>query len=205
MFASSNLIEDCVKGNPGSHKSKRNLLSSLNLDLHRIWGGASVNPQSSNTKHSATICWQLNASFEIVLGSTYIDKSSLKHWNSVLTHWVDSCLPISSPACKWLTFLKMIYFPKCKWLTSLKMQMIILSENYKLSQVQMQMINFPESQIQPGSISTFHNFQSNSRSKESEVNHQTCNPPDFIFETSNNKKTWCCFVQIFKFPEKVSP
>ena len=85
------------------------------------------------------------------------------------------------------------------------MQMIILSENYKLSQVQMQMINFPESQIQPGSISTFHNFQSNSRSKESEVNHQTCNPPDFIFETSNNKKTWCCFVQIFKFPEKVSP
>ena len=66
--------------------------------------------------------------------------------------------------------------------------MIILSENYKLSQVQMQMINFPESQIQPGSISTFHNFQSNSRSKESEVNHQTCNPPDFIFETSNNKK-----------------
>ena len=71
--------------------------------------------------------------------------------------------------------------------------MIILSENYKLSQVQMQMINFPESQIQPGSISTFHNFQSNSRSKESEVNHQTCNPPDFIFETSNNKKNLMLF------------
>ena len=68
------------------------------------------------------------------------------------------------------------------------MQMIIFSKNDRLSQVQMQMINFPESQIQPGSISTFHNFQSNSRSKESEVNHQTCNPPDFIFETSNNKK-----------------
>ena len=45
MFASSNLIEDCVKGNPGSHKSKEFVVKSqfgFASDLRRRVGESSI-------------------------------------------------------------------------------------------------------------------------------------------------------------------